>query len=75
MIDIDTPSVEILSKVTDSVAAFQDVSDTFRVSDNIANLLWRFQSAKGGDAYDISSPTGQDTGAFNAYSGTVNSLI
>ena len=75
MIDTMAPSVTPLSRWKDSVVALMDVSDTFAIRDNIANLKWRFQAAKGGDAYDISSPTPQDTGTFNAYSDTVNSLI
>jgi PKD repeat protein len=72
MIDTLPPSVSVLSRPGDPVAAGLDVADSFTVSDNVANVTWRFNAAKAGGSFDGSSG---DSGMLNAYSSTVNSLI
>ncbi|HMD68777.1 MAG TPA: FlgD immunoglobulin-like domain containing protein, partial [Chitinivibrionales bacterium] len=50
-IDMRRPSARILTNVTDPVPAGVAIIDTFLLSDNIANLRWRFMSTKGGEAF------------------------
>jgi PKD repeat protein len=50
-IDTRKPSIEMITNLTDSVPGGVEIKDTFLLSDNIANLRWRFMSAKGGEGY------------------------
>jgi PKD repeat protein len=52
MVMLDTVAVSVgRASHTDTVSEFTDLYDTFTVSDNSANVKWRFSCAKGGDAY------------------------
>ena len=50
-VDTRRPSVQIITNVTDSVPSGVAIANTFLLSDNIANLRWRFECTKGGESY------------------------
>ena len=56
-IDMRRPSARILTNLTDPVPAGVAIIDTFLLSDNIANLRWRFMSTKGGEAFSTGDTT------------------
>jgi hypothetical protein len=55
LVDKRPPSHETVSKTDLPVSAATPVTDTVKVSDNIANMSWRFLYARGGDAYDTAA--------------------
>jgi PKD repeat protein len=51
MVDTRSPTEKVISITTTTIKPDIGYSDTIQLSDNIANLRWRFLSAKGGAAY------------------------
>jgi PKD repeat protein len=58
MVLLDTQAVAIQRGAhADTVTEFSDLFDTVTVSDNAANVKWRFMCAKGGDAFSAGGVT------------------
>jgi PKD repeat protein len=63
MVMLDTTAVAVgRASHTDTVPEFTDMYDTFTVSDNSANVKWRFSCAKGSDAFGAGSDTAGSLG-------------
>ena len=56
-VDTRKPSALPLTNLTDSVPSAVAIVDSFRLSDNIANLKWRFESSKGGESFQTGDTT------------------
>jgi PKD repeat protein len=52
MVDRRAPTHVPLTNITAFVPASKTIQDTIIIRDNIANCSWRFQTARGGSAYD-----------------------
>ncbi len=52
MIDVQPPSVTVISHPEKAVINGTPVADTFTLTDNISNAVWKFRYAKAGDSFD-----------------------
>jgi hypothetical protein len=61
MIDTMKPIISVSSRLTEAVQSGKPVTDDFIIKDNIANVSWKFQYAKGGFCFEQENT---DTGIF-----------
>ena len=71
-IDTTRPTVHPLTNLTAPVPASVAIVDSFSLSDNIANLRWRFMSSKGGESYQVGDTT---SGMLSSTAATVSVTI
>jgi hypothetical protein len=60
LVDTVAPSITVLSRTNDPVPSGADISDTFRIRDNVANAAYNYRYAKG-DGADPSAVSGELT--------------
>jgi PKD repeat protein len=72
-VDTRKPSALTLTNVSDSVPSGVAIVDSFRLSDNIANLKWRFESSRGGESFQTGDTT--QSGRLTDTSQTVSVTI
>jgi hypothetical protein len=52
MIDLQPPTVTVISHPDKAVVNGKPVADTFTITDNISNVAWKFHFARAGDPFD-----------------------
>ncbi|MBN1757257.1 MAG: hypothetical protein JW863_03010 [Chitinispirillaceae bacterium] len=70
MIDTTPPSIEVFSDTSEAIPSDRDVTDTLTISDNIANLRWRYLFGRGDEI-----PSVREEGELDGPNGSLHLTV